>query len=371
MISSRIASTSLLISASLLVGCHQTPPAPVEPPLVTGLSTAAVTQAQIPNSTQGTGTVHAKEDSILSVQTMGRVTSVLVREGDSVRAGQTLLTLDNAAAQSGVARARASVASYEQQLKAAESDPALADSTLQRYQILHDRHSISSQEFDEVQRRSQSALARADAARAQLNAAKADAAGAGQAATYGRITAPFAGSVTARHVDPGAMAMPGAPLLEVEKAGTLQLQVDVNESLLYFIQKGMAVDVHIAALAMPDVVGHVSELDPAADPTSHSFLVKIDLPSTPGLRSGMFGTAAIRGRSHSAILVPQAALATHGSLNAVWVVDSNGIASLRYVTLGANEGDRIEALSGLRAGELVVLAPQDRELGGRRIEVRP
>jgi RND family efflux transporter MFP subunit len=367
----RFASLSLLASGLLLAGCHQNPPVPDKPPVIHGLSTSVVTQAEVPNITEGTGTVHAKEDSVLSVQTMGRVTAVFVREGDAVRAGQTLLTLDNAQAQAGVARAKASVSSYEQELKVAESDAALANSTLQRYQILRDRHSISAQEFDEVQRRSQSASARADAAQAQLNAAKADASGAGQAATYGHISAPFAGYVTARHVDPGSMAMPGLPLLEVEKSGNLQLDVNVNEVLVQSLQKGMAVDVHIAALPTPNIVGHVSELDPAADATSHSFLVKIDLPSSPGLRSGMFGTAGIGGGARSAVMVPQAAIVTHGSLNAVWVLDTNHIASLRYVTLGARNGDRMEALSGLSVEEQVVVAPQDRELGGRKIEVKP
>jgi RND family efflux transporter MFP subunit len=357
---------SFLLFAS---GC-KAPSSPPEtaPSNVSGLKTALVQQASIPVGTRSTGTVHAKEDSVLSVQTMGRVTSVLVHEGDAVRAGQTLLTLDNAQAVSDVARATASVATYEQELKVAESDADLAASTLHRYELLRDRKSVSSQEFDEVARRAQAAKARVDAAQAQITAARASVSGANTSANYAHLTAPFAGYVTARHVDPGAMAMPGTPLLEVERAGTLQLQIAVDESLVQGLQRGMSVEVTVSSLS---TAGNIAEIDPAGDPTSHSFVVKIDLPANPAIRSGMYGTAFLARGTHVVILVLKAAIVTHGSLNTVWVVGSDGIAGLRYVTLGESHNDSIEALSGLSGGERVVLAPQDRELGGRKIEVQP
>ena len=85
----------------------------------------------------------------------------------------------------------------------------------------------------------------------------------------------------------------------------------------------------------------------------------------------MYGTANIATGSRQAIVLPQSALIAHGSLSSVWVVDSNHLAGLRYVTIGAQLAGMIEALTGVASGETVVLNPGDRELSGRRIEVQP
>lgn len=357
--------------ALALSGCTSKRPEAAAPTVVTGLAIAQAEEQQVPNRIDAIGTVRARESAILSAQVMGRITSVGVHEGDAVRAGQLLVTLDNAEARSDVERSSATVANSEQEVKIAQTEASLASSTLQRYQLLRERKTVSPQEFDEVDRRSQVAAARLESANARLLAAKAAETRAGTVAGYARLSAPFTGFVTARHVDPGAMATPGMPLLEVEKTGILQLNVTVDESLARDLQKGMPVPIEIAALTRGSLTGRVAEINSAADPTSHSFLMKIDLPMTTGLRSGMFGTAKIGRGSRSVLLVPQAAVVTHGSLNAVWVLDGNHIAALRYVTLGARYSDRVEVLSGLGAGEAVVLSAGDRELGGSRIEVRP
>lgn len=353
-----------------LAGCTRKTPEAAPPSVVTDLAIAQTSLVQTPSTVDAVGTVHAKESAVLSAQIMGRVTSVTVREGDSVRAGQALLALDDASVRADVEHARAAVASSQQQVEVAQSDASLANSTLKRYQLLRDRKTISPQEFDEVERRSQAAEARLESARAQMMAVKASESGAGAVAGYTRLSAPFTGVVTARYVDPGAMATPGMPLLEVEKAGALQLNATVDESLIRSLQKGMSLPVEITALSSPMLTGRIAEIVPAADPTSHSFLIKIDLPAAAGLRSGMFGTASIGRGSHPALTVPQPAIIAHGSLNGVWVVDANRIASMRYVTLGAAHDGNVEVLSGLSAGETVVLSVGDRELGGNKIEVR-
>jgi RND family efflux transporter MFP subunit len=360
----------LLITGGVLAGCNRKTPEIAAPSVVTGLTVTQAVEQQIANSVEVVGTVHAKESAIISAQVMGRVTSVKVREGDSVRAGQLLIALDDEQARSRVEGSRAGVAASERQVEAAQAEASLASSTLARYQLLRERKSVSAQEFDEVERRSQAADARLEAARAEAVQAKAADSGAGTAAGYARISAPFAGVVIARHVDPGAIAMPGTPLIEVEKAGVLELDATVDESLVQVLKSEMAVPVTIAAVSSQALVGHVREINPAGDPGSHSFLVKIELPPAVGLRSGMFGTAEFGNGRRSALLVPQAAVITHGSLNGVWALDGNRLASLRYITLGAKREGSVEVLSGLSAGETVVLAAGDRELGGSRIEVR-
>jgi RND family efflux transporter MFP subunit len=351
-----------------LTGCSKPENRPPEQTSISGLSVAQVNLAQVPKLVAAAGTVHARESATLSAQMMGTVTSMLVREGDQVQAGQLLVVLDGAQALSDLGRAHASVASSEAEMKGAETEAALAKSTLARYEILREKKSVSPQEFDEVQRRSESAAARLDSAHSMMLAAKASEASARAVAGYARLHAPFSGYVTARHADPGSMATPGAPLLQIDKTGPLQLQVAVDESLLPLLHRGMTVPVIISASMQP-VSGRISEIVPAAAPSSHSFLVKLDLPAMSGLHPGMFGTAGIASGDHAAILVPRSAVVSHGSLNSLWIVDGNHIASLRYITIGEKHDADVEVLSGVSAGETIVLSPGDRELGGKKIEV--
>lgn len=367
----RISIVFLAAFALAFAGCSSRPSAPAAPPVVTGLRVVQAELQQIPSAADAVGTVHASESAILSAQTTGRITAVLVKEGDQVRAGQLLVKLDDAQPQAEAERAQAAEAGTEHQVEVAQSESALANSTLARYKLLRERKSISPQEYDEVERRAQVAAAQLEAARAQLSSAHDSVTSARTVAGYSRLTAPFAGIVTARLMDPGSLAAPGAPLLEIEKAGTLQLDVTVDESLLSAVHQGMPLHVNIAAASAQPLAGRIADIVPAANPSSHSFLVKIDLPSSRNLRSGMYGTAAIGTATRAAILAPRSAVILRGSLPCAYVLDSNGIAQLRYLTLGGVHGDQVEVLSGISSGEKLVDAPLDRDLAGKRIEVEP
>ncbi|MBS1805848.1 MAG: efflux RND transporter periplasmic adaptor subunit [Acidobacteria bacterium] len=356
----------------VLVGCHHDVAQVDEAPAtVTGLQLAEVHSAQVPEASPVVGTVQAKESASLSAQVVGRVSAVLVHEGDSVRAGQVLVRIDNAQARAGVDQAQGSVSAAQHQLDAAKSQAALAASTLRRYEMLRDQKSVSPQEFEEVSRRSEQASAQLASAQATLGALRASASSANVIAGYSTITAPFTGVVTARHVDPGALAAPGVPLVDIDRASALQLAVTVNESLLNRVQQGSVLSVSIPAAGPDSIMAHIAQIVPSADASSHSFLVKLDLPNSSHLKAGMYGTASLGGAMRSAIVAPQSAIVAHGSIHSVWVVDSQHLASLRYVSLGLPIGPDFEVLTGLSAGEQVVLSPGDRELGGSRIETRP
>src|SRR5579863_1745399 len=169
--------SAVLLSPALilpvLAGCHHgTASVNAESATVTDLQLAEARTGQIPETSPLVGTVQAKESASLSAQVVGRVNAVLVREGDSVRAGQILVRLDNTQAQAGVDQAQGSVGAAQHQLEAAKAQAALAASTLQRYQILRDQKSVSPQEFDEVSRRSEEASAQLASAQANLDAQK-------------------------------------------------------------------------------------------------------------------------------------------------------------------------------------------------------
>ncbi len=361
----------LLAAASALVaGCHT-----AENATQTAVQSAQARlvesqMATVPTTVSAPGTLHAKESTTVSAQVMGRVVQVLVHEGDAVRAGQTLAVLDDSTLRSGEQQAQAAVLAATHEQAAAQTQAALAASTLARYKQLQVEKSVSPQEMDEVSRRAQAAEAQLAAARAQVQAAKAQAASAAAMLGYTRVRAPFSGVITARMADPGALASPGVPLLQVDSAGPLQLQAAVDETQIASVRRGMKIALSIDG-APAVTSGAVAEIVPAADPASHSFLVKIDLPHDSALRAGMYGTALVATGQRQAIMAPRSAVVVRGSLNCLYALDSNGIAQLRAVTLGSAHGDQIEILSGVSAGEKLVDQPGDRDLAGKRIEVQP
>lgn len=361
----------LAVTAVMVAGCHGTDSA--SPTAVKTMQARVVEsrQQEVPLNVRSTGTVHARETAVVSAQMMGRIQQVLVREGDSVRAGQTLAVLDDAAMRASVEQAQAGVKAAQNAQTAAQTNSALAASTLGRYKQLESEKSVSPQEMDEVSRRAEAAAANLDAVRAQTDAARAQESGARTMLGYTRLVAPFSGVVTARMADPGTMAAPGVPLLQVDQAGAMQLQAAVDESLIGSVHKGTKVQVAINGAGSTSMAGTIQEIMPAADTASHSFLVKIDLPASSQLRAGMYGTAEFASGTRHVTLIPRTAVVMRGSLACVYVLDSKGIAQLRYLTPGAQQGDFIEVLSGISSGEKLVDTPSDRDLAGKRIEVQP
>jgi multidrug resistance efflux pump len=126
--------------------------------------------------------------------------------------------------------------------------------------------------MDEISRKADAAAARLDAARSETEAAKAQESSARTMLGFTRLRAPFAGIVTARMADPGTMASPGIPLLQIDQAGALQLQATVDESEIGAIHKGMKTQVAIDGASSANIAGTIAEIDPAADPSTHSFL---------------------------------------------------------------------------------------------------
>lgn len=358
-------------AALTVAGCRHDIPEAQGPVDTVKAHVVVAEQVETPVLVRATGTLRAHESATLSAQVMGRVLRVRVEAGDTVRAGQALVVLDDATVKAGAEQAEAAVKAAEEQQAAAQANADLAASTLHRFEQLEAQKSVSPQEMDEMRRRSEAAAAQATAARAQVAAIRAQQAGARAMLSYTRVGAPFAGIVTARMVDPGALAAPGVPLLQVDSAGPLELQTTVAESAMAGLHKGSKLAVTVDSLGGDPLNGMVSEIVPAADPMTHSFTVKITLPATKGLRAGLAASAAIPNGSKQVVLAPRTAIVQRGSLACAYVLNANGVAELRYVTLGDQHGDRVEVLSGLTGADKLVDAPGDRELNGKRIEVQP
>jgi RND family efflux transporter MFP subunit len=328
----------------------------------------AVKQANIPDVLEAAGTVRAAQTSDLASQMMGNIVEIRVHEGDRVHRGQVLAVLDDAQPRAAVDRSTAAELAAQQQLVAADSDLALAQSTLKRYQRLYEMSVVSPQEFDEVKARQQATLARRDFAQAGQAQARAAWNQAMTSLDYTRIRAPFDGVVTEKKADPGTLASPGMPLFTIEDVRRYRLEVAVNESDLRYVQTGGQVPVAIEALDNAEAKGKIVQIAPAADPASRAFLVKIELPTDTRLRSGLFGRAQFSRGKRQGLLVPRSAVVERGQLQGVFVLDQNKVANLRYVTLGKPSGSEIEVLTGLQRGEWLVANPGELDLNGKRIE---
>jgi RND family efflux transporter MFP subunit len=301
---------------------------------------------------------------------MGTIVTIAVHEGDRVRRGQVVATIDDAQPRAALDRASASAAASQKDIAAAESDFRLADATLVRYQSLYERKSISPQEFDEVKSRRTGAEARLEAAKSAQSAAQAAVAGARAGFEYARIRAPFDGVVTAKLAEAGSLASPGMPILVVENPSRFRLEVTLDESSISIARLGESIDVNLDSLGDRIVSGRIAQIVPAADAASRSFTVKIDLPSVTEIRSGLFGRAHFARGLRQTIVIPGTSIIQRGQLQGVYVVGSDHVANIRFITLGKQATQGVEVLAGLEPGERLVESAGGRDLAGRKIEVR-
>ena len=356
---------------AVLAGCSESKPAaPAAPEKVHGVAVMEVHKATVPDAIEATGTVHAALSAQLASQVMGTITRVNVHEGDRVRRGEVLVSIDEAQQQAAYTSAKAGLQASQQSIAAADADYALAEATTKRYQMLYDKKSVSPQEYDEVKTKLAAAQARRDAAHAGATQAEAGVSQAGTAMSFTKVRAPFDGLVTARLAEQGAMAAPGVPLLVVEDPSKFRLEAQVDESKIGAVKLGESVPVTVDALGGQAVEGKVVQIVPAADPASRTFTVKIDLPANPQIRSGLFGRASFPRGQREAIAIPKSAVLSRGQMQAVYVIGGDQLAGLRFVTLGAASGDQVEVLSGLQNGDRIVAAPGDRELSGKQVEAQ-
>lgn len=329
------------------------------------------------------GVVRARATALIASRVMAPITQVHVNPGDRVRRGAALVTLDGREIQANRGRAEASFLSAVEAAGAAEADVrgaqsalVLARATHDRMAGLHDKRSATGQELDEAvaalaaaEAQRASAQARFAAANAARDAAQASAEAATVTATYTVLTAPFDGIVTERRADPGSMATPGAPLLVVEDPGTYRLEVQLDEARAALVHVGTTVSVRLDnAPGEGDAwsSGRVAEIA-RVDPASHAFLVKIDLPASASLRSGLFGRARFPEPPRRALTVPASALINRGQLTFVYLVDAEGRARLRPISVGSVDRDRSEVLAGLREGDATVTNPPPSLADGTRV----
>lgn len=380
-----MSSNSFGIAAALALfascGQHREPaPAAKESPVVFDVSTRRVAWTEWPDGFEATGTVRARAVGVVASRVMGYVREVRVREGDFVGEGQVVVTVDSRdltsahkQTEAALAEARSGIPEAESAIRSAKSQLDLARTTHRRIEDLLAKRSVSQQEFDESAARvrvAESAVEMAEARKAQLNEKIRQAQQAVESAAvtlgFAEIRAPFAGRVTSRKAEQGTMASPGMPLLEIEQAGSLRLEAMVEESRLSAVRQGQAVTVRLDAIEEP-LTGRVTEIVPAVDAASRTFLAKIDLPAKQGIRSGMFGRAEFALAARRVLTAPAAAVIAEGQVTSVMVADA-GTARKRMIRLGAARGEDVEVLAGLAEGDRLIFPRPPGLADGARVQ---
>ncbi len=381
-----------------LSACGKEPATPAktpEPPVVRDVTLGPVVSSEVEDAAEVTGTVKSRTAITLSSKVMGRITALHVREGSLVEAGQVLVELDDRDIAAQVRRAEAGLREAEASLPevdraiaaaaaaraAAEAQRDLAGSTLARYQRLLDRKSVAPQEYDQVAAKfkasnadversvaeGQAIQARRQQALARIDVAKAELANAQVLLDYGKIVAPWSGIVTTKFMDVGALATPGTPILTLEDNRRYWLELAVPDAQAAGIRMGQTLRLAVEAAGLA-TTARVGEIIPSADSSTRTTQVRLDLPSSPRLRSGLFGRGWVPVGSRKIVQVSKTAIVERGQLQGVYVVGQDRIARFRLVRSGETRGGATEILSGLTAGEQVILSGVERVTDGAPVE---
>lgn len=390
--------TLLVLTFLALAACGKEPAQPSrspEPPTVRDVTVGVATTVEVDEAAEVMGTVKSRTTTTLSSKIVGRILALHVHEGSEVQVGQLLVELDDRDMAAQVRRAEAGLREAESALVevdqaiaaaaagriAAEAQRDLAATTLARYQRLLDRKSVAPQEYDQVVARHKAAAADVERAaaeaqairakrqqvRARIEAARAELTSAQVIQGYARIAAPISGVVTTKHAEVGSLAAPGTPLLTLEDNRRYWLEAVVPESQTAGIRRGRSLPVEIEAAGI-SAPATVSEIVPATDPTTRTTLVRLDLPVSSRLRSGLFGRARVPVGRRQAIRVAREAIVERGQLQGVYVVGQDNTARFRLVRTGEIHQGAVEVLSGLTGGEQVVLRGTERVTDGARIQ---
>ena len=322
-----IASLLLLLATSLFSGCDRKPAEHLSSQADLPTAQVRVQVAENKKHTAGeevVGTVRAKLHASMEAKISGRIEALPVVLGQRIKAGQLIARLE-----AGEIKAR---------LDQAEATRQQAERDWKRASALADQQAVTKSEYDAADSRFQVAKASVAEAKAMM--------------AYVEVLAPFDGVVTKKWADVGDLASPGKALVDIEDPLALELEADVPEAIASAVKLNAPMAVRLDSLRQ-NLTATVTELAPVADPTTHTFRVKLTLPQTTGLMSGQFARLLVPLGENETIRVPASAVVQRGQMEIVFVV-ANQRAQLHLVRTGKTVGDEMEILAGLDTGDSVV-----------------
>ena len=366
----KIAAASVLMAAALY-GCSKGEQAPEQgaPPV----TVAAPLSKAVVDWDQFTGRFEATRNVDVRARVGGYIQSVHFKDGDYVRQGQLLFTLDQRPAQSALASARAQLSQAQAQLGLAKADLARAEGLLAS-------QAVSQAEFDAKKAAVQTAEAAVAAANANIRARTLD-------LEFTRVTAPISGRASDRRVDPGNLIGGGSSMGDI-------LTTIVSSSPIYFVFDGseatalkyqreaangaVPIKVRLQDEAEFTHAGTLDFTDNAIDPASGTIRLRAIIPNANGfLKPGMFGHAQLAGAAeYQAMLVPDSAIISDGPRRMVLVVAKDGTVGAKPVQTGPVVNGLRVIRTGLVADDRVIINGQQRARPGQKVtaqngEIKP
>ncbi len=349
------------------------------------------------------GSVVSLNQTTVYARSSGYLRRWLVDIGDRVQAGQLLAEIESpdvdqqaaqaqadlAQTQANLVQSRANLAKGQSDLQQAHANLVLARKTWERWQALVQQGVVSQQDADTRQATYNVNLANVQSAentinsnRANVNAAQASV-NSSQAnlrrytvlQSFEKVTAPFSGIVTARNVDVGALITSGGSnntsLYTITSYDTLDVNVNVPQSLASSIQLGQTAQIQIRELPQQAFIGRVIRTTNALDPSSRTLLTQVAVPNSAGImRPGMYATVKFSvTRTQPALLIPDSALVINARGTQVAIVTQNQTVHFQKIVLGRDNGTEVEVTSGLNGNESLIANPTTDLIENTRVRV--
>lgn len=291
-------------------------------------ATVEVKAESAPVRVEVVGTTASEEKINLSARIPAYVGEIFASAGDRVKKGQKLIVLDDR--------------DIRQQLAGAEAQLNQAQTEYERAKQLFEKEATTQQALTASESMYAGARAQVEQVKVML--------------TYAQVESPIDGIVTERRIEAGDLANPGMLLLAVYDPLRMRLEAPVPVRLVDRLALGQEVEVSLERPARV-LKGKVAEIVSEVDASSRTQLVKVHLDGVEGdVLPGTFGRLWVEAEAREAVFVPASAVRQNGQLSFVQVV-RDGRALRRLVKTGPVRGDRIEILSGLRAGDVILVNP--------------
>lgn len=318
-------------SLTLLAACQQEQTAAPEAPYAIAVETEKVQRGDISSYYHTTATLEAPTEASVVSRTAGLINHIYVEEGMRVEKGDLLADIDARQEQLTLTAAKAEVAIIEQELE--------------RLKNITNRDFVSAEQLAKLEFRLKAAKAKRD-----LSALK---------VKESRIIAPISGTLATRHVKTGNMAQPFDPLFDIVDQSELHGIVHLPEQQLSHLTQGQYAAIYTSLNPQLAVKAKVLRISPVVEPDSGTFKVTLSIPNRQQtLKAGMFANVSLRyGTRTDVITVPYSAVLSRDDRQSLFVVD-NSSAARRDVKLGFRDGDQVEIVSGLSAGENLVIRGQ-------------
>lgn len=346
--------TGLLVMLLLMVsGCGQK--VQEEEQNVLNVETAVAKTMDITKYSSYSGKVKGSNEEEVMPQLPRRVTAVHIIEGQTVKKGQVIVSLDRSKLDAAVQQAEAALASARAAQAANEVSRQIALNDYNRVKQLHEVGAVSDQVLE--------------AARAQYDALNTGAAEAGVAQAQAalnlaqqnladcEITSPMDGIVGRVDVVVGDTTSTQSPVAVINNTADLEVEVKVSEEDISSVQAGTAVKVLIKAVSEKPLIGSVKSVASVADLVTRTYPVKVVLPnnSVSQVKSGMFAEVMLGTQHREGVIgIPMVAVLPKNGENIVYVVNKDKHAQAVIVQTGLNDGTYIQISKGLQVGQTVV-----------------